>query len=52
MTDPASTPASVSALLERRAADVARLAATSWDVVIVGGGIVGAGACWMPSPAG
>ena len=44
MTDPASTPASASAPLERRAADVARLAATTWDVVIVGGGIVGAGA--------
>ena len=44
MTDPASTPASVSAPLERRAADIARLAATTWDVVIVGGGIVGAGA--------
>ncbi len=44
MTDPAPTPASVSAPLERRAADIARLAATTWDVVIVGGGIVGAGA--------
>jgi glycerol-3-phosphate dehydrogenase len=30
--------------LERRAADVATLASTSWDVVIVGGGIVGCGA--------
>jgi len=44
MTGPASTPASESAPLKRRAADVARLAATTWDVVIVGGGIVGAGA--------
>jgi glycerol-3-phosphate dehydrogenase len=30
--------------IERRSADVARLADTAWDVVIVGGGIVGAGA--------
>ena len=30
--------------VERRAADVARLADETWDVVIVGGGIVGAGA--------
>ena len=30
--------------LERRAIDVATLARTSWDVVIVGGGIVGSGA--------
>jgi glycerol-3-phosphate dehydrogenase len=44
MTDPASTPASGAGPLERRAADIARLAATTWDVVIVGGGIVGAGA--------
>ena len=37
-------PASRSAPLERRAADLARLADTTWDVLIVGGGIVGAGA--------
>ncbi len=30
--------------LDRRRADLARLAGTEWDVVIVGGGIVGAGA--------
>jgi glycerol-3-phosphate dehydrogenase len=30
--------------LERRAADVATLVSTTWDVVIVGGGIVGSGA--------
>ena len=44
MTGPASMSASGSAPLERRAADIARLATTKWDVVIVGGGIVGAGA--------
>lgn len=44
MTNPASTQASGSAPLKRRGADVARLADTHWDVVIVGGGIVGAGA--------
>ena len=38
---PAAPPARP---LERRAADLAALAAESWDVVIVGGGIVGAGA--------
>ena len=37
-------PASRSAPLERRATDLARLAETTWDVLIVGGGIVGAGA--------
>jgi len=30
--------------LDRRRADLARLAGSDWDVVIVGGGIVGAGA--------
>jgi glycerol-3-phosphate dehydrogenase len=44
VTGLASKPASGSAPLERRAADLARLADTDWDVVIVGGGIVGAGA--------
>ena len=44
MTGPATTPASGSAPLQRRADDIARLAGTDWDVVIVGGGIVGAGA--------
>ncbi len=44
MTGPASTPASGSAPLQRRAADLARLTDTHWDVVIVGGGIVGTGA--------
>ncbi len=44
MTGPASTPATGSATLRRRAIDLARLANTHWDVVIVGGGIVGAGA--------
>ena len=36
--------ASIPDPLARRAADLARLADQSWDVVIVGGGIVGAGA--------
>jgi glycerol-3-phosphate dehydrogenase len=44
VTGPASTPAPASAQLGDRAADLARLADTHWDVVIVGGGIVGAGA--------
>jgi glycerol-3-phosphate dehydrogenase len=38
------TPATGSAPLRRRSADLARLADSTWDVVIVGGGIVGAGA--------
>jgi glycerol-3-phosphate dehydrogenase len=44
VTDRGTTSASTTAPLQRRAADLARLADTSWDVVIVGGGIVGAGA--------
>ena len=44
MTDPAPTPASESTLTVRRSAEVARLVDTTWDVVIVGGGVVGAGA--------
>ncbi len=44
MSGPALTPASASGPLQRRAADLARLTDTHWDVVVVGGGIVGAGA--------
>ncbi len=47
MTDPTSSPSAEPALptpLQRRAADLGRLATTDWDLVIVGGGIVGAGA--------
>jgi glycerol-3-phosphate dehydrogenase len=44
VTDPASTRAPGSTPLERRSADLARLVDTTWDVLIVGGGIVGAGA--------
>ena len=41
---PAGPPARALAPLERREADLAALASETWDVVIVGGGIVGAGA--------
>jgi glycerol-3-phosphate dehydrogenase len=44
MTDPAALPAPGSPPLERRSADVARLVDTTWDVLVVGGGVVGAGA--------
>jgi glycerol-3-phosphate dehydrogenase len=44
MTAPASMPASAPTPLERRSADLARLVDTTWDVLIVGGGVVGAGA--------
>jgi glycerol-3-phosphate dehydrogenase len=44
VTGPASTPVSASGPLQRRAADLARLTDTHWDVVVVGGGIVGTGA--------
>ena len=44
MTDPASLPASRPAPLERRSSDLVRLADTTWDVLIVGGGVVGSGA--------
>jgi glycerol-3-phosphate dehydrogenase len=44
VTGPALSPASGSAPLQHRAEDLARLVDTSWDVVIVGGGVVGAGA--------
>src|SRR4051812_9759167 len=40
----ADEPAPTLAPLDRRAADVAALSGETWDVVIVGGGIVGAGA--------
>jgi len=48
-SSPASTPGSVEsprtpAPLARRAADLAQLVDTTWDVLIVGGGVVGAGA--------
>jgi len=38
------TPDSTVAPLARRAADLAQLVDTTWDVLIVGGGVVGAGA--------
>ena len=41
---PATVPARAASPLERRQADLRVLAAETWDVVIVGGGIVGAGA--------
>jgi len=41
---PAVEPAPPLAPLDRRAADVAALTRETWDVVIVGGGIVGVGA--------
>jgi glycerol-3-phosphate dehydrogenase len=44
MNVPASMPASPATPLERRAADLERLVDTIWDVLIVGGGVVGAGA--------
>ena len=44
MIEPASTPASGTPPLERRSADLARLSDTTWDVLIVGGGVVGSGA--------
>jgi glycerol-3-phosphate dehydrogenase len=42
MTDAPDRPAS--SPLERRSRDLARLADEHWDLLIVGGGIVGAGA--------
>jgi len=42
--EPGSTVPRLLGALERRRADLATLAAETWDVVIVGGGIVGAGA--------
>ncbi len=44
MTGPATPPANGSTVLDRREADLAFLADTAWDIVVVGGGIVGAGA--------
>jgi glycerol-3-phosphate dehydrogenase len=44
MTDPAGLPAPRSGPLERRSADLARLVDTTWDILVVGGGVVGAGA--------
>jgi glycerol-3-phosphate dehydrogenase len=44
MTDAASLPARDTSPMERRSADLARLADTTWDVLIVGGGVVGSGA--------
>ena len=42
--EPGPSPRRALAPLERRAADLAALSDETWDVVIVGGGIVGAGA--------
>lgn len=44
MTGPTSLPAAGTTPLQRRSADLARLVDTTWDVLIVGGGVVGAGA--------
>ena len=44
MIEPSETPPRRMLPLERRAHDLASLTAETWDVVIVGGGIVGAGA--------
>ena len=44
MIDPALTPASGSTPLERRSTELTRLVDTTWDVLIVGGGVVGSGA--------
>ncbi len=44
MSAPAARPVPGPSPLGHRAADLARLADTDWDIVIVGGGIVGAGA--------
>lgn len=44
MSGGAFSAANASTPTERRAADLSRLVETAWDVVIVGGGIVGAGA--------
>jgi glycerol-3-phosphate dehydrogenase len=44
MLETPAEPARQGTPLERRAGDVASLGRQSWDVVIVGGGIVGAGA--------
>jgi glycerol-3-phosphate dehydrogenase len=44
MTDRAGLPAPGSAPLERRSVDLARLVDTTWDILVVGGGVGGAGA--------
>ncbi len=44
MNGPATAPVNGSVAIRSRQADLARLADTDWDLVIVGGGIVGAGA--------
>ena len=44
MSGPREAGATASALTQRRQADLARLVDRPWDIVIVGGGIVGAGA--------
>lgn len=44
MSGPSPSPAAGSASIDSRRSDLARLADTTWDVVIVGGGIVGSGA--------
>ena len=44
MSERATIPANGATPTERRAADLSRLVDTDWDIVIVGGGIVGAGA--------
>ncbi len=44
MSDGAPSAANAPTPTERRATDLSRLVDTAWDVVIVGGGIVGAGA--------
>ncbi len=41
---PAASERSSGSVMDRRRADLADLASVTWDVVIVGGGIVGAGA--------
>ena len=46
------TTAPGTSLTRRRAADLTRLADTAWDIVIVGGGIVGAGALLDASSRG
>ena len=44
MSEATPSPANAPTPTERRATDLSRLVDTAWDVVIVGGGIVGAGA--------
>ena len=44
MTAPAPMPPAGSTPLAKRSADLARLVDTTWDVLIIGGGVVGSGA--------